>query len=169
MNKLTCTAKDYSETSELAGLIRKIDTSDAEYVDRISDEIFKYQPFFLTVVLGYRMDISSQELEEMMRIYLLVWEYFKSNKNLPKKKVTQTQFEEVQRQNMYMLHYSEGESEESRDKIYTDELQNLKSKSLWAAVHFRYNTRPALINMDPEIKGITLIGILSFIQCFETQ
>ncbi|MBZ9632662.1 hypothetical protein LB465_17935 [Salegentibacter sp. LM13S] len=169
MNKLTFTAKDYSETSELAGLIQKIDTSDAEYVDRISDEIFKYQPFFLTVVLGYRMDISSQELEEMIRIYLLVWEYFKSNKNLPKKKVTQTQFEEVQRQNMYTLHYSEGESEESRDKIYTDELQNLKSKSLWAAVHFRYNTRPALINMDPEIKGITLIGILSFIQCFETQ
>lgn len=169
MNKLTFTAKDYSETSELAGLIRKIDTSDAEYVERISDEIFKYQPFFLTVVLGYRMDISSQELEEMMRIYLLVWEYFKSNKNLPKKKVTQTQFEEVQRRNMYMLHYSEGESEESRDKIYTDELQNLNSKSLWAAVHFRYNTRPVLVNIDSEIKGIILIDILSFIQCFETQ
>jgi hypothetical protein len=83
--------------------------------------------------------------------------------------VTPTQFEEVQRRNMYMLHYSEGESEESRDKIYTDELQNLKSKSLWAAVHFRYNTRAVLVNMDSENKGLILIDILSFIQCFETQ
>ena len=169
MNKLTFTAKDYSETSELAGLIRKIDAIDAEYANRVSDEIFKHQPFFLTVLLGYRVDVSAQELEELMKIYFLIWEYFKPNKNLRKKKVTQTQFEKVQRRNMYMLNYSEGESEESRDKIYTDELQNLKSKSLWAAVQFRYNTRTVLVNMDPENKGIILIGILSFIQCFETQ
>lgn len=168
MNKLTFTKKDYSETSELARLIRKIDTIDAEYVNRISDEIFKHQPFYLTVLLGYRVDISMEELEEMMRIYLLVWEYFGSNENLRKKKVTQTQFEKVQRRNMHMLHYSEGESEDPREKIYTDELQNLKSKALWTAVLFRYNSKSRLINMNPENKGLILIDILSFIQCFET-
>lgn len=169
MNKLTFTAKDYSETTELAGLIGKIDAIDAQYVNRVSDEIFKEQPFFLTVLLGYRVDVSEQELEEIMKIYFLIWEYFRSNQNLRKSKVTQTQFEEVQRRNMYMLYYSEGESEESRDKIYTDELQNLKSKSLWAAVHFRYKNRPVLLNMDQEYKGIILLGILSFILCFETK
>ncbi len=168
MNKLNFTAKDYDETTELAGLIRKIDTIDAEYVNRVSDEIFKDQPFFLTVLLGYRVDVSTQELEEIMKIYFLIWEYFRSSENLRKSKVTQTQFEEVQRRNMYMLYYSEGESEDSRDKICTEELQNLKSKSLWAAVHFRYKNRTVLLNMDQENKGIILLGILCFILCFET-
>jgi hypothetical protein len=83
--------------------------------------------------------------------------------------VTQAQFEKLQRGNKHMLDYSEGEPEESREKIYTDTLQNLKSKSLWAAVLFRYNNRPVLINMDRENKGIILFGILSFIQSFENQ
>ncbi len=169
MNKLNFTENDYSETSELAGLITKIDAIDAAYVNRVSDEIFKHQPFFLTVLLGYRADISMEELEEMMKIYFLTWEYFKSNQNLPKKKVTQNKFEKVQRKNMSMLRYSEGESEKSRDKIYTNELQNLKSKSLWAAIHFRFEKRPVLKNMNSGNKGIILIGLFSFIQCFEAQ
>lgn len=169
MKKLTFTEKDYSETSELAGLIRKIDTIDAEYVNRVSDEIFKHQPFFLTVLLGYRADVSMEELEEIMKIYFLVWEYFKSNDNLPKRKVTQSQFEKVQKRNMHMLHYSKGEPDDSREKIYTEELDNLKSKALWTAVLFRSNKRPILMNMDSGTKGIILIAILSFIQYFETQ
>ena len=169
MKKVTYNEKDNSETSELAGLIRKIDTLDAQYVNRICEEIFKHQPFFLTVLLGYRADVSPQELEEIMKIYFLIWEYFGSNENLPKRKVTQAQFEKLQRGNKYMLDYSEGEPEESREKIYTDTLQNLQSKSLWTAVLFRYNNRPVLINMDRENKGIILLGILSFIQSFETQ
>lgn len=169
MNKLTFTTKDYSETSELAGLINKIDTIDAEYVNWISDEIFKHQPFFLTVLLGYRADVSPEELAEIMKIYFLVWEYFNPKDNLRNRKVTQAQFEKVQRRNMHMLHYCEAEPEGSREEIYTIELQNLKSRALWTVVLFRYNNRPELIKMEREYKGIVLVGILSFIQCFETQ
>lgn len=168
MKKLTFTEKNYRESLELAELIRRIDTIDAEYVNKVSEEIFKHQPFFLTVMLGYRADVSLEELEEIMKIYLLIWEYFKSQDNLPLQKLTQAQFEEVQRSNIHMLSYSEEEPKNSRGKIYTVELQNLKSKSLWTAVLYRCTNKPVLINMDPENKGIILIGILSFIQCFET-
>lgn len=169
MNKLSFTENDYNETSKLAALISKIDTIDAQYVNRVSDEIFKQQPFFLSVLLGYKDDISMEELEEVMKIYFLVWEYFISKSNLLKRKVTSDQFEKIQMRNIHMLGYSEGELEDSKMKIYTDELANLKSKTLWAAVLYRYHNRLILLNMDPENRTIILIGVLSFIQCFETK
>ena len=86
MKKVTYNEKDNSETSELAGLIRKIDTLDAQYVNRICEEIFKHQPFFLTVLLGYRADVSPQELEEIMKIYFLIWE---ENPKNPEKRFIQ--------------------------------------------------------------------------------
>lgn len=49
MKKLNFTEMDYSETSELAGLIRSIETIDAEYVNKVSEEMFKHQPFFMTL------------------------------------------------------------------------------------------------------------------------
>ncbi|WP_417359622.1 hypothetical protein [Galbibacter sp.] len=166
---MTYTENDYKETAEMAKLIKKIDHINAAYANKVSDQIYKQQPFFLTVLLGYRKDISMVELEDIMKVYFLVWEYFKLNRNLPKEKVTQTKFEKVQHKIMQMLHYSEGESETSRDEIYRRELQNLKSKSLWTAVHLRFNNQPALMAMNPENKGLVLIGILSFIQCFEAR
>ncbi|WP_209282361.1 hypothetical protein, partial [Flavobacterium sp. XN-5] len=125
--------------------------------------------FFLSVLLGYKDDISMEELEEVMKIYFLVWEYFISKSNLLKRKVTSDQFEKIRMRNIHMLGYSEGELEDSKMKIYTDELANLKSKTLWAAVLYRYHNRLILLNMDPENRIIILIGVLSFIQCFETK
>jgi hypothetical protein len=59
------TQNDYSETTELAALITKIDDIDANYVNVVSEEIFKQQPFFLTVLLGYRFNVLPEELEEI--------------------------------------------------------------------------------------------------------
>lgn len=166
---MNITQKDFDETIVVANLLTKIDNMDAEYVNEISDEIFKWQPFFLTVLLGYRLDISSEELEEIMKIYFLIWEYFKPNKNVQTKNVTETYFEEIQDKNIHMLHYVEDESEPTgRMEIYSNDLQNLKSKALLTAVLFRYNNRPVLSKMDEKMKGIILVGIKSFIECFET-
>jgi len=48
------------------------------------------------------------------------------------------------------------------------DLQNLKSKSLLAAIFYRFQNRQVLRKMAFENKGIILIGIKSFIECFET-
>jgi hypothetical protein len=80
------TKEDIKETTILAELIRKTNEIDAEYVNSVSDEIFNMQPFFLTVLLGYRFDITEKELEEIMIIYFLIWEYFKIKKILSIKK-----------------------------------------------------------------------------------
>lgn len=161
--------KDFTETAELSVLLSKIDHIDGEYVSKVSDEIFKKQPFFLSALLGYRFDVSTTELEELMKIYFLIWEYFKPNQNVRNKKVTEALFTKMMKRNIQMLKYSEDEpSEQDKLEVYSADLQNLKSKSLLAAVFFRFYNRPVLIKMEKEKTGTILIGIKSFIECFET-
>lgn len=169
MTKLKFTQNDFNETEILAESIKKLDQIDSDYVNSISDEIFNCQPFFLTVLLGHRIDVSMEELEEIMKIYFLVWEYFRLKPNIQTKKVTESHFNKILKRNIKMLRYSEGESKESdKLEIFAYDLQNLKSKSLMTSVFFRFNERPALLNMDIQQKGSIMIGIKSFIECFET-
>ena len=122
----------------------------------------------MTVLLGYRLDVTTEELEEIMRIYFLIWEFFKMKRKVPTYKITETDFEKAQSRYMHMLKYVEGESDQKEiTNIYTYDLERLKSKALVTAVLLRYNTRPVLKKMDMDIKGIIFLGIRCFIECFE--
>lgn len=66
-----------------------------------------------------------------------------------------------------MLKYADGESSGQRTAIYDHDLQNLKSKALMTAILFQFNSQPNLSDMDGEMKGMILIGIKTFIECFE--
>lgn len=161
--------KDFSEAIDLAKLQIRMDTIDAEYVNLISDEIFQKQPFFLTTLLGLRFDLTPIELEEIMKIYFLTWEYFRTNTKVQTIKVTETYFETILNTNIALLKYAEGESDEDeRAKLYSSNLGNLKSKALFVAVLYRFDESPVLLNMEAGKKDIILLGIKSFIECFET-
>jgi hypothetical protein len=68
-----------------------------------------------------------------------------------------------------MLKYTKSqESASDRMNVYSNDLENIKSQSLFAAILLKYNTRPNLIEMDKETKLATLVGLKSFIECFET-
>lgn len=169
MTNIKFTQNDFNELKPLAELLKKIDQIDSEYVNSTSDEIYKYQPFFGSVLLGYQYDISMAELEEIMKIYFLIWEYFKVNPKLQTKQVTESGFYKIQNKHIEMLRYAQNEPEENAKlDIYSSDIQNLKSKSLLTAIYFRFNERPLLLKMDIETKGIIMIGIKSFIVCFET-
>jgi len=167
--KLKITTRDKEETNNLAGLLKKMDQIDYEYADAITDEIYKIQPFFLSVLLGYSYDVTREELDEIMKIYFVIWEYFRSNPNVRKQKVTEEQFNKIQKKNIWMLKYFEGESDENKKlNIYADNIRNLRSKSLLTSVLFRFDNRPILSKMRSDHKGPVLIGIKSFIECFES-
>ena len=166
--KIKFTQNDFSEIQILAEAIKKIDKIDSDYINTVSDEIYKIQPFFLSVLLGYQYDVSMDELDEIMKIYFLVWQYFRLEPNVQKKQVTEADFSKIQKQNIEMLKYSEGESSaDTKSALYSNDLQGQKSKSLLTAVFFRFNERPILLKMDIEKRGAILIGIKSFIECFE--
>lgn len=169
MTKIKFSQNDFNETKIVAELIKKIDQIDSNYVNTTSDEIFKFQPFFLTVLLGYQHDVTMEELEEIMKIYFLVWEYFKLNPNLQTMQVTESYFNKIQKKNIEMLKYTQDEPKENdKLEIYSYDLQNIKSKSLIASILFRFKERPTLLKMNIENKAAIMIGIKSFIECFET-
>lgn len=153
--------------SDMAALMNKIDNIGPEYVNAVSSEMFQYQPFFLSVLLGYRTDVSLEELEEIMKIYFLIWEYFGKNPGVRVKQITKKDFEAAQLRHIKMLKYAEGESPSSRIELYLKNWNNVKSKSLVAMIVFRIRERPLFAKMDKETCGIILIGIKSFIECFE--
>jgi hypothetical protein len=167
---MNITQQDLNEVSIVSALVNKIDAIDADYVDKISDEIFHMQPFFLTVLLGYRLDTTPIELEEIMRLYFLIWEYFRSNEKVQSRKITESCFEAFQLKNIEMLQYAEGEpGNTEKMEIYASDIDIIKSKALLAAAIFQLNNRPALVQMPENKRGMILIGLKSFIKCFETM
>ena len=115
------------------------------------------------------MDLTATAMDELMKVYFIIWEFFKDNKNVRLYQITENQFERIQLKNLHMLKYAEGESSvQERNSIYQQDLQNVRSKALLTSVLFRFNSRPALLSMEEKIKGIIYIGIRTFIECFET-
>lgn len=104
------TQKDFDEITPLARLVKRIDTIDSTYVNAISDDIYKKQTFILSVLLGYDLDSTSIEMEELMKVYFLIWEYFKDNQNVQNRKITEQLFEKIHNKNIGMLRYTERES-----------------------------------------------------------
>lgn len=146
----------------------KINNIDADYANSESDVIFQQQPFLISLVLGYKIDLKAEELEEMTKIIFIIWEYFKQNEIVRQVKITQPLFEKVQLRNMHLLKYLKGEpGHEKKSKIIASDLGHLNSKALLTEIFLRFNTQDALINMKAETKGILLIGMKSLVECFE--
>lgn len=103
------TQKDFKETTILAGIINNIDKIDGRYADATSDDIYKYQPFLLSVMLGYKFDVTLEELDEIIKIHFIIWEYFKTNPQIMKKQITETDFEKAQIKIIEMLKKIESE------------------------------------------------------------
>jgi len=126
------------------------------------------QPFYLTVFLGQRLNTSPEELEEIIKIYFLIWQWFKARKNLQKNEITQFDYEQKLKQNLLMLKYSEGEpTDMDKVKLYENDLNALKSKALFTAILFRFNTRVVLAGMEINKLGTIMLSIKSFIDCFD--
>lgn len=153
--------------SEIVALMNKIDNIGPEYVNTVSAEMFQYQPFFVTVLVGYRTDVSLDELEEMMKIYFLIWEYFGKNPGVRVTQITEKNFEAVQLRHIKMLKDAQGGLPDARRELYANDWDYVKSKSLAAMIVLRIRERPVLAKMDKEKRGIILVGIKSFIECFE--
>ncbi len=108
------------------------------------------------------------ELEEIIKIIFLIWEFFKKHPQTEIAKITETQFMRIQQRNDYMLKYFEGEqSENSKLEVISADLKNLKSKALFTGVIFQFNQKIALLNIKNESRGVILVGLKSLIECFE--
>jgi hypothetical protein len=128
----------------------------------------QYQPFLLSILLGYRFDLKPEEHGEIIKIGLLIWEYFRENKNIRNKKLTEQHFERIQKRNLGMLKYLEGESDPAELlNITAIDLEYLKSKALLSGIFYRFDTQPIFMKIDSGTRGTILIGMKSIIECLE--
>ena len=140
--------EDKEESLRIGQLIKKIELIDKKYVNEESDKISQKQPFLISLILGYRFDLKPLELEEIMKIIFLIWEFFKEHHQAETEKITEPQFVRIQQRNVHMLKYFEGElSENSKLEVISADLENLKSKTLFTGVIFQFNQKIALLNM----------------------
>ena len=126
--------KEFIKINEI---LKNIDSENFEYADKKSDLLYQYQPFLISVVLGYRHDVDAAELNEITGIIFLIWGYFKDNKKIRTIKITESQFETAQKRNYHFLKYFQGEeSEKEREIIVASDLDQLNSKTLFLEMFF---------------------------------
>ncbi|MFO7869727.1 MAG: hypothetical protein R6U95_10565 [Bacteroidales bacterium] len=160
--------EDKKESLRVGQLIKKIEQIDEEFVTRESDLLFQKQPFLISLILGYQFDLKELELEEIMKIIFLIWEFFKNHNQTQQTQVSESQFMRTQQRNIHMLKYFEGEEGRNAKMAFiSTDLENLKSKSLFTGILFQFNEKTALLNMKNETRAILLVGLKSLIECFE--
>jgi hypothetical protein len=168
--KMNFTNNDLKEAKDIAKMLLKIEKSNSLNLVELTQDIYAKQPFFLAVMRGYSLDMTDEEYQEIFLIHLLIWEYFKSKGEIPSKKITEQEFEKIQMRHIQMLKYTEGESNKAEvAKIYAADLNKIQSKALFTAVLYSFDTRPSLIKIDQKMKAIVLIGVKTFIECFENN
>lgn len=160
--------KDQKEALEVSQLSKKIERISEEYIHKEGDIIARQQPFLISLILGYRFDLKELELEEIMKIIFLIWEFFKNYSQLEHSKISEAQFARIQRKNASMLKYYAGEqTKNAKTELVSADLKHLKSKSLFTEIILQFNQKAPLSNLSHENRAIILIGLKSLIECFE--
>jgi len=123
--------------------------SDFDWAGTVTDELFIYQPFLLSMLMGYQFDLSASELEEALVLYTAVWEHYKVNPKVKNKAVTETRFD----------HF--------HDNYMRERIENESGTVLLAVILERFASRPVLRRMEIQTKAALVTGIKSRIACFE--
>jgi len=156
------------ESEKVSQLIKLVDNIKPVYVDTETDIIAKQQPFLLSMLLGYNLDLKENELEEIMKVIFLIWEYFKDSKSIKKTMISEEQFEKVQESNVYMLKYLKGEQGAiAQFNLVASDFNNLDSKVLFAGIFFQFKNKKSFLDMNDLLRGQLIIGMKSLIECFE--
>lgn len=166
--KLDISEFDKVEIEGIQPILAMVDNIDVPTAEKLMDEIHHFQPFMISVILGFHFDLLPEEHGEVIKIGMLIWEFFKDKKGIKTKKVTQKQYERIQKRNVYLLKYLEGEPDMSeQSNIIAIDINKVKSKALLTIVWFRFKEIAILSKMTTENKGLVLIGMKSLIECLD--
>lgn len=162
------TDTDFQQTNQVAELIRFCDTADIKTLEQLMDEIYRHQPFLISLFMGYKEEVDMLQLDEILRVLIIIWLFFRANENVKRSKITVRMFENMERKNVSFLKYLEGEpAGQAHQDTTAANLGALQSKALFTAVLFKIKQGSALKKLNPEISGIILLGLKSLIECFE--
>lgn len=169
MSKLNISDNDMAATARIAAILKNIEENENnfQYANTVTDELYRHQPFILSMIMGYKMDLSPEEFGPLVKLYITIWEYYKSDTNVRDVSITQEYYEKVEDRNMRMLNNFEKTGSDSKHDFLVNDLNKVDSKALLAAVFLQFRENKALRNMNIQTKGMLMIGLKSVIQCFD--
>ena len=162
------TDSDFRETEHMAELIKFCDTADIRTLEQITEEIYRHQPFLISLFLGYKDDIDAIQLDEFLRILIIIWLFFRNAQSVKRTPITEKMYEARAKKNIQFLQYLDGEPQgKTKGKTTDINLGILQSKALFTALLFKIKEGPALKKLIPESSAIMLLALKSLIECFE--
>lgn len=162
------TEKDYRETDHVAEIIKKTENSSIEELSTIFDEMRIYQPILISIFLGFKDDLSKEELDELAKDLIIIWKFFSDKPNTKKTKITESHLEKFDKKNAEFINYLSGENSEKEFRNVTKmDLESIESKGLLSGIYFRYNENKVHLNMNQEIRNELILQMKSLIECFE--
>ena len=138
------------------------------YANKVTDEIYKYQPFILSVLLGYKMDFQLEELAPLVKLYLLIWLFYRDQRSVKNIPITPDRYMIAEESTVRMLQKIEtAKTEKQKDEILNKDLNSTSSKALLAMIFLQFRENIILEKLNKKTQGAIIVGIRSFILCFD--
>ena len=134
---------DPDDERRLEMIVANIENITTSEVDRITDEINKYQPLMISLIMAYYKDFgNSIVFGELIKNTLMIWMYFKDYEGVKKKSLTEKRFNKRLFEIVDFFTYLDGSSEEEKHKMIVDDFSNMKNKMLMYRIleTFKNNT-----------------------------
>ncbi len=146
----------------------RLEQNDIGLITQLSDELNKYQPLVLAIMLSLQEKHPLHTVDELMKLYFLIWSHFRSVPACLKRQLSEDTFEAAYKRNLNMLKYLEGESiQDEKTKITQSDLLKVKSRDLLAMILHCLNHWPQLKQLSTRDKSLELLAMKSLIESFE--
>ena len=162
------TKKNYKENEIVADIIKETDNSSIQELSEILDEMRVYQPLLISIFLGFKDDLSYEELDELAKDLIIIWKFFSDKPKSKKTKITENLLYKFDKKNAEFINYLSGEDSQKEFRNITKiDLESIESKGLLSGIFFRYNENKVHVNMNHEIRNELILQMRSLIECFE--
>jgi hypothetical protein len=155
------------ETEWLVSINNQLDKIDLALMQQWVEEIHANQPYLKYLLSVYMGRVNIDEHFEILKLHLLVWNYFKMKNLLPPKVITKEDFEIVHARHMSLVNYTDKEEDEEAAKVVHREMDLVKARTLLSFLLLILKVNPIFDKMDEQIRGLVFIDLKCSIECIE--
>ncbi len=96
---------DYNEVMTVSKIIKEVKYENYSELYHELKEIEAFQPFLISLLLGYRERLQEHELEELAKDLIIIWRYFADRPDVKQTRITAGIYTEVDKKNIELINY----------------------------------------------------------------
>ena len=166
--------RDMDEAEFVGDLIHLVNMMEQKEIKDVIDRMTKNQPFILSILLSYEPHFKKANLDEMMKMFLVIYLFFEEKTDIGKKPIDEAAYKACKEKNRQFVKYFAGEqgfeNQLQTSRLY---LSNLRFKSLFAGMikmsNVQYDLEELELTEEPDSKfpWISIIATKALIDCLE--